>query len=143
MHNLKSFDLVNSLITIGIPNFEFANEFAKKRKLNWNTPKTPDMILYNVTFNVANDIEEDFVLWMKETHIPDIFATGLFTGHHFYRLLNATDDSSTNYSVQFLAESTAKLIEYENRFANELRYETQARYGEKALAFRTILESVD
>ncbi len=101
------------------------------------------MILYNITFTVSTDIEEDFVVWMKNQHIPDIFATGLFSDHRFYRLMNSTNDGSTNYSVQFFAESTAKLIEYENRFANALRYETQARYGEKALAFRTLLESVD
>lgn len=101
------------------------------------------MILYNITYNVSNDIEADFVQWMKSTHIPDVFATGLFTEHKFLRLLNSTDDASTNYSVQFFAEDSSKLIEYENRFANKLRYETQARYGEKALAFRTLLETVD
>ncbi|SFT76347.1 protein of unknown function [Algoriphagus locisalis] len=100
------------------------------------------MILYNITFTVSNDIEEDFVQWMKGTHIPDIFATGLFTEHKFFRLLNSPDDSVTNYSVQFFAENTRKLIEYESRFAKELRYETQARYGEKAIPFRTLMESV-
>ncbi len=101
------------------------------------------MILYNITYTVATDIEDDFVRWMKVTHIPDVFATGLFTEHRFFRLMNSTNDGFTNYSIQFFAESTAKLIEYENRFANALRYETQARYGEKALAFRSLLEAVD
>lgn len=100
------------------------------------------MILYNITFTVNNEIEEDFVGWMKGTHIPDIFATGLFIEHKFFRLLNSPDDSVTNYSVQFFAENTSKLIEYESRFAHALRYETQARYGEKALAFRTLMEAV-
>ncbi|EAZ81730.1 DUF4286 family protein [Algoriphagus machipongonensis] len=100
------------------------------------------MILYNITFTVFNEIEEDFVQWMKETHIPDIFATGLFTEHRFFRLLNSPDDHATNYSLQFYAENTGKLIEYESRFAHALRYETQARYGQKALAFRTLMEAV-
>ncbi|WP_026956035.1 DUF4286 family protein [Algoriphagus vanfongensis] len=100
------------------------------------------MILYNITFSVANEITEDFVSWMKNTHIPEIFATGLFTDHKFYRLLNSPDDSTTNFSIQFFAENTNKLIEYENRFANALRTQTVQRYGEKALAFRTLLESI-
>lgn len=100
------------------------------------------MILYNITFTVAIEIEEDFVSWMKGTHIPDIFATGLFLEHKFFRLLNSPDDSVTNFSLQFYAENTQKLIEYEGRFAHALRYETQARYGEKALAFRTLLEAI-
>jgi hypothetical protein len=101
------------------------------------------MILYNITFTVSNEIEEDFVQWMKSTHIPDIFATGLFTDHKFFRLLNSPDDNVTNYSVQFFAENTKKLIEYESKYAHPLRYETQARYGEQAIAFRTLMESVD
>jgi hypothetical protein len=100
------------------------------------------MILYNITFTVANEIEEDFVQWMKDKHIPDIFATGLFTEHKFFRLLNSPDDNVTNYAIQFFAENTKKLIEYEARFAHELRFETQARYGEKAIPFRTLMESV-
>lgn len=100
------------------------------------------MILYNITFTVAIEIEEDFVSWMKGTHIPDIFATGLFLEHKFFRLLNSPDDSVTNFSLQFYAENTQKLIEYEGKFAHALRYETQARYGEKALAFRTLLEAI-
>ncbi|MEN2280669.1 DUF4286 family protein [Algoriphagus sp. SE2] len=100
------------------------------------------MILYNITFTVNNEIEEDFVQWMKDTHIPDIFATGLFLEHKFFRLLNSPDDSVTNYSLQFFTENTQKLIEYESRFAQALRYETQARYGEKAIPFRTLMELV-
>lgn len=100
------------------------------------------MILYNITFTVNNEIEEDFVQWMKETHIPDIFATGLFLEHKFFRLLNSPDDNVTNYSLQFFTENTQKLIEYESRFAHALRYETQARYGEKAIPFRTLMELV-
>lgn len=100
------------------------------------------MILYNITYTVAHSVEEDFVKWMKETHIPDVFATGIFTDQKFYRLLNSADDQSTNYSLQFFAESTAKLVEYERLYAQELRVQTQIRYGEKAMAFRTLLQSV-
>lgn len=100
------------------------------------------MILYNITYTVANSVEEDFVQWMKETHIPNVFATGIFTGHKFYRLLNSADDEATNYSLQFFAASTAKLVEYERFHAQELRVQTQIRYGEKALAFRTLLQEV-
>lgn len=100
------------------------------------------MILYNITYTVAHAVEEDFVAWMRGTHIPDVFATGLFTDHKFYRLLNSADDESTNYSIQFFAESTAKLVEYERKFAQELRIKPQIRYGEKAMAFRTLLQEV-
>ncbi len=100
------------------------------------------MILYNITYTVAHSVEDDFVSWMKGTHIPEVFACGLFTDHKFYRLLNSSDDESTNYSIQFFAESTAKLMEYEKLYAQDLRIKPQIRFGEKALAFRTLLQEV-
>ena len=34
------------------------------------------MILYNVTVNIDTDVEEDWIEWMKETHIPEVMKTG-------------------------------------------------------------------
>ena len=60
------------------------------------------MILYNITTNVTSEIEEDFVNWMKTTHIPEVMQTGIFLEHRFYKLLHDSEDGSTNYSIQFL-----------------------------------------
>lgn len=98
------------------------------------------MILYNVTINVTPEIESDFIQWMRETHIPEVMATGIFTEHKFLRLLHDSDDGSTNYAVQFFAESMERMQDYEKNFAPALREKTQERYQDKALAFRTLLE---
>lgn len=98
------------------------------------------MILYNVTINVAPDIEMDFLDWMRETHIPEVMATGIFVEHKFCRLIQQSDDGSTNYAIQYFTESLAKMQEYESKYAAALRAKTQERYKDKALAFRTLLE---
>ena len=36
------------------------------------------MIIYNVTCSIDSDIVEDWLDWMKKTHIPDILDTGFF-----------------------------------------------------------------
>ena len=38
------------------------------------------MIVYNVTVNIDADVQERWIEWMKEVHIPDVMATGLFLG---------------------------------------------------------------
>ncbi|MCS5490936.1 DUF4286 family protein [Algoriphagus limi] len=98
------------------------------------------MILYNVTINVTPEIESDFIQWMRETHIPEVMATGLFSEHKFLRLLHEADDGSTNYAVQFFTESLKHMEDYEKNFAPALRAKTLERYQDKALAFRTLLE---
>ncbi|MBT6516091.1 MAG: DUF4286 family protein, partial [Crocinitomicaceae bacterium] len=36
------------------------------------------MIVYSVTVKVNQEIEENWLRWMKEVHIPDVMATGFF-----------------------------------------------------------------
>ncbi|MBA4300938.1 MAG: DUF4286 domain-containing protein [Cyclobacterium sp.] len=100
------------------------------------------MILYNITINVSPDIEQDFILWMKGTHIPEVMETGIFHEHKFFRLIHDTDDGSTNYCIQFFTESLKLMMEYESKHAPGLRTKTQSRYKDKAIAFRTLLETI-
>ena len=100
------------------------------------------MILYNITINVTPDIEEDFVSWMRDTHIPEVLETGIFHEHKFFRLLHESEDGSTNYCIQYFTESIDKLMEYEKKHAALLRAKTTERYQDRAVAFRTLLESI-
>jgi len=100
------------------------------------------MILYNITINVTPDIEEDFISWMKSTHIPEVLETGIFHDHKFFRLLHESEDGSTNYCIQYFTESIEKMMEYEKQHASLLRSKTQERYRDKAVAFRTLLETI-
>jgi hypothetical protein len=45
------------------------------------------MIIYNVTSKVTNNIQDRWLQWMKEDHIPEIMATGLFHDFRICRLL--------------------------------------------------------
>ena len=36
------------------------------------------MILYNITVNIDHDIHQEWLVWMKDIHIPDVLSTGLF-----------------------------------------------------------------
>ncbi|MEQ9302638.1 MAG: DUF4286 family protein, partial [Marinoscillum sp.] len=37
------------------------------------------MILYNITVNVQEGVQEDWLNWMKAVHIPEVMQTGCFT----------------------------------------------------------------
>ena len=100
------------------------------------------MILYNITINVTSDIEQDFISWMKSTHIPEVLETGMFVDHRFYRLLHESEDGSINYSIQFFTETMEKMMEYERNHAPALRTKTRERYQDKAVSFRSLLETI-
>ncbi len=48
------------------------------------------MFLYNVTITIDLDVHEDWVRWMRETHIPEVMATGMFVSNRMSRLLPLT-----------------------------------------------------
>lgn len=101
------------------------------------------MILYNVTLNVDESIKDEWLTWMRETHLPEVMATGKFTSFAMYKIQNHNAaDLSNNYSVQYHAGSVADYEDYLENFAPALKQKTIEKYGDKVLAFRTILEKV-
>ncbi|MCR9016140.1 DUF4286 family protein [Aquiflexum gelatinilyticum] len=101
------------------------------------------MILYNVTVNIEKESEAEWVAWMKETHIPDVLATGMFLENRFYKILHDNEDGSTNYSVQYFADCMEKILEYQMTFASKLQEDVNEKFKDRFVVFRTLLETVD
>jgi hypothetical protein len=99
------------------------------------------MIVYNVTVAVDKAIEEDWLRWMKTIHIPDVLRSGKFTHHKIYRVLSQ-EKETTSYAVQFFIRSMDELQHYLTHHAPALRQESQQKFGERQVAFRTLLEEV-
>lgn len=100
------------------------------------------MYLYNVTVNIEQELEEEWVDWMKSVHIPDVLATGMFIENKLFKIMHDSEDGSINYSVQYFAESMEHIMNYQNNFAQQLQAETQKKYGDRLVIFRTLLKMV-
>lgn len=100
------------------------------------------MIIYNVTVNVEKEIKQTWIDWMKETHIPDILATGYFHDHKMLRLLNETEGEGETFAVQYFTDDLEKLEKYMTEEAPRLGVDHQTKFGDKCVAFRTFLETI-
>lgn len=101
------------------------------------------MLIYNVTINLEDDIHQDWLNWMKNKHIPDVMATGLFEDHRILKLLTPLPETKgPTYAVQYFCKDQATLNRYQTVHAPRLQEEHIARYQNKFVAFRTILEEV-
>lgn len=100
------------------------------------------MILYNVTINIAPEVHDEWLLWMKTVHIPEVLGTGLFTEGKIMRVLTTEAGEGHTYSIQYLLDNIAQYREYEQRFAKQLQQAHTERYRDKFVAFRSLLESV-
>ena len=101
------------------------------------------MIIYNVTVKIDSDIEKDWLHWMQEEHIPDVLATGCFLGHEILRLRYPKDDEGSTFAIRYECADMAVLEKYHREHASRLQADHRDRYGHKAVAFRTILETLD
>lgn len=101
------------------------------------------MILYNVTINVESGIEDEWIRWMKEVHIPEVLETGCFSDHKFLKLLNENPEAEgITYAVQYFAPGITSLNRYLEEFAPVLQKKHAERYRNRFVAFRTFLEEI-
>ncbi len=100
------------------------------------------MIVYNITTKVHISINAEWLQWQREEHIPEIMATGLFTGYRFFRLLEQDDSEGSTYAVQYTAESEENYQEYMAQFAPLLRKKALEKWGDRIISFRSLLEVI-
>jgi hypothetical protein len=99
------------------------------------------MFIYNVTVNVSEEIHEQWLIWMRERHIPDVMRTGCFTSHRILKVLHVHDEGHT-YSIQYLFNEMSEIERYQKEFAKKLQDEHRHEFGDRYTAFRTLLEVV-
>lgn len=100
------------------------------------------MLLYNVTITIDRQLHEEWLQWMRETHIPDVMSTGMFLSYRLCRLLGHEHEDAEIFTIQYLVEDPALLRRYMDEFAPELQRQHAARYEGKYAAFRTVMEVV-
>ena len=100
------------------------------------------MLIYNVTVGVDKQIEQEWILWMKEVHIPDVMKTKMFTGYKMYKILTTEDENSTSYAIQYSAKTLGDVDLYLEKFAPSLRDDVKKKFGDHQASFRTLLEEI-
>ena len=100
------------------------------------------MIIYNVTVSVEESIKTDWLNWMNIEHIPEVMATGVFTKAQINRVI-IQGDSNNTFAIAYTCPSMKDLHQYQIKFAPVLQQKHIERYGDKAVAFRTIMEVIE
>lgn len=100
------------------------------------------MIIYNVTTMVSPSIHDQWLNWMKEEHLPEIMATGLFQRNQLMRLLDVDEEQGITYAVQFFALTIDDYSTYISNHAPALRLKGTQKWGEQVVGFRTLMEIV-
>ncbi|MDZ4793142.1 MAG: DUF4286 family protein [Bacteroidota bacterium] len=100
------------------------------------------MIIYNVTTKVEHTVAAAWLNWLTAEHIPAIIATGCFTHATVLHLLEVDDPEGVTYAVQYHAADKLLYDRYLQQFAGEMRAKAMDKWGNKFIAFRSIMEVV-
>ena len=100
------------------------------------------MIIYNVTVKVESGIAEAWLDWLLNEHIPDIMTTECFTDYKVVRLLEVDDSEGPTYAIQYHAESKGLYNQYIIKHAETMRQKSYEKWGERFIAFRSVMQVV-
>ncbi len=98
------------------------------------------MFIYNVTVTIEESIHEEWLLWMKEKHIPDVMDTGFFVENKICKLI--TQEPEITYALQYTFHKMDDLAGYQKSHAPRLQKEVADKFKDKFAAFRTVLEII-
>lgn len=96
------------------------------------------MYIYNVTINIEDSIHDEWLTWMKETHIPDVMDTGMFLRNRILQVM-VEEESGTTYSIQYEVQDMETLKLYQEMYSPKLQQDLIDKFGGKFVAFRTVL----
>jgi len=100
------------------------------------------MYIYNVTINVDESVHDEWLIWMKEKHVPDVLKTGKFSKALMSRVLVNEDMGGVTYSIQYTCDSKETLEKYYREDAPKLREDGLQLFANKFGAFRTEMKIV-
>lgn len=100
------------------------------------------MILYNVTVSIDANIHEEWLEWMRKTHIPQVMETGCFLESRISRV-NGEEEGGMTFAVTYLSPTEELFSTYEKEHAPLLQADHASRYQGKFAAFRTTLSVIE
>ena len=100
------------------------------------------MYIYNVTANIDASVHDEWLVWMKETHIPNVLATGKFLSARMCKVITEEDMGGVTYAVQYTTIDKETLQSYYDDFATTMQAEVVSMFSNKFVSFRTELEVI-
>jgi len=104
-------------------------------------PNKKEMIVYNVTYKIRWSILKEWLLWQKEEHIVRHMDTGFFDDWRMFRLLDQDEEEGPTYIIQYFTTDLRRYEQFVIGFAPSLQRASWDKWGDRFIAFRTLMSS--
>jgi len=101
------------------------------------------MLIFNTTYKVSNKINENWLRWTKENHVPFMLQSGSFSNAQITKIVGSEDDEGISYSIQFHIADMNTLMVWHKDNASTFQKHCAAAFGNQVSFFSTVLELID
>lgn len=100
------------------------------------------MLIYNITFHVANSVENQWLNWIKNTQIPFLLQSGLLFDPQLTRILNDQQEDGKSYALQVKCNDMQLLTKWHNLYSADFQKNCTDAFRQDLLFFATVLEII-
>lgn len=100
------------------------------------------MYIYNITFNVEKEIEDEWLEYVKNTFIPQILSGGLLHSSLMSKIM-VDEVQGISYSIQFTADNQADIRKFIATELDQIINKLHLKFSPKMVYFATELQVID
>lgn len=101
------------------------------------------MIIYSESFHVEYPLEKEWIDWVKNTLIPEMYEIQIFTKVIFSKVISHPDESGCTYSLQYYADNKKDLETFYKNHSDRFAQLLFHKFGTRVLPFKTELELLE
>ena len=99
------------------------------------------MIIYNITFHIADGVRDECVRFLKTDYIPFVLRDGVLTKPQLCRVLAQSEEGSS-YALQFQVDNMELLNDWWKKNGEKLSSLIVERFSDEVVGFTTLLEHI-
>lgn len=99
------------------------------------------MLIYNTTFQVDDEVCDNFVIWIKESYIPEVEKQGTLKQSRFCKILSHRSEGRS-FSLQWEVENSSLLHRWHMEQGTKLNEELMKLFENKVIGFPTLMEVI-
>jgi hypothetical protein len=101
------------------------------------------MFLYNTTYLVPDKVNDTWLKWVKDKHIPFMLGTTYFNKPQIARIITNNQEEGTSFSVQFHVQDIHTLKLWNQEFRDAFQGDFFLQFGTEVVFFSTVLELIE
>lgn len=101
------------------------------------------MIIYNTTFSVPKDLQNEFLDFIRDEYIPQALKTNLLKEPRLARVFGRDEDNGLSYALEFKTDSVEDLERWNQAVGQKLYAQLTAKFKQNILGFATLLQLIE